>query len=221
VDDGLVDKEKIGGSNYYWSFPAKKDRLLQIQHEKVLANIVTLEKELEEANLALLDAQRGREDDTEFKVPLEEASVEPQVTANDTKDDGDNDEPIEKKIKLMNRAQKLHRLQELAQMKSAALAELDNLKENDPQAIADLERELQLVQQAANRWTDNIFNCQTYLTKKRGMDKKQAMKLLGITDSFDCKKFISKHANQNQHSSLSYTPFSLCFVTDPEDKIPK
>eukprot|EP00957_Ditylum_brightwellii_P110959 8462377-Ditylum_brightwellii.AAC.1 len=25
VDDGLVDKEKIGGSNYFWSFPAKKD----------------------------------------------------------------------------------------------------------------------------------------------------------------------------------------------------
>jgi Leucine zipper with capping helix domain/Mnd1 HTH domain len=190
VDDGLVDKEKIGGSNYFWSFPAKKDRLLQIQHEKVLANIVILEKELEEANLALLDAQRGREDDSELKVPSEDATTgQPNPdTTNDTKvEDENDDEPLVKKVKRMNRAQKLHRLQELAHMKTAALSELDSLKENDPQAIADLERELQLVQQAANRWTDNIFNCQTYLTKKRGMDKKQAMKLLGITDSFDCK----------------------------------
>jgi Leucine zipper with capping helix domain/Mnd1 HTH domain len=188
VDDGLVDKEKIGGSNYFWSFPAKKDRLLQIQHEKVLANIVTLEKELEEANLALLDAQRGREDDSECKVSSGEASTDQPDTTNDTKEGDENDdEPLEKKIKLTSRAQKLQRLQELAQMKTAALAELESLKENDPQAIADLERELQLVHQAANRWTDNIFNCQTYLTKKRGMDKKQAMKLLGISDSFDCK----------------------------------
>ena len=177
VDDGLVDKEKIGGANYFWSFPAKKDRLMQIQHEKVLANIVTLEKELEEANLALLDAQRGREEDAEA------ATGEPPETANDAMEES---EPLEKKAKLMTRAQKLQRLQELAQWKTAAVAELDSLKENDPEAIADLERELQLVQQSANRWTDNIFNCQTYLTKKRGMDKKQAMKLLGITDSFDC-----------------------------------
>ena len=39
-------------------------------------------------------------------------------------------------------------------------AELEKLKENDPQAIADLEKELKLVTEAATRWTDNVFACQ-------------------------------------------------------------
>ena len=86
----------------------------------------------------------------------------------------------------MSRKEKLQRLQEINDAKVKALQELEQMKENDPQAIIDLEKELQLVHQAANRWTDNIYNCQSYLIKKRWMDKKQAMKLLGITDSFDC-----------------------------------
>jgi hypothetical protein len=48
------------------------------------------------------------------------------------------------------------------------------------------EKELQLVTQAAHRWTDNIFECKSYLTKKRGLDKKEANRLLGISPNFDC-----------------------------------
>lgn len=75
---------------------------------------------------------------------------------------------------------------ELSKEKSAAEEELAKLKQNDPQALADLEEELRLVTAAANRWTDNIFSCKDYLVKKRGMDKKESMKILGITDAFDC-----------------------------------
>ena len=65
-------------------------------------------------------------------------------------------------------------------------AELEKLQENDPQAIADLEGELKLVKEAANRWTDNIFSCQDYLVKKKAMPKKEAYTLLGINGDFDC-----------------------------------
>ena len=65
VDDGLVDKEKIGGSNFFWSFPGKKDRLQQIAHQATLANIEKLEQELKDAQSHLADAKRGREDDEE------------------------------------------------------------------------------------------------------------------------------------------------------------
>jgi hypothetical protein len=74
-----------------------------------------------------------------------------------------------------------------AQERQALQQEVETLKENDPQALADLEKELNLAIQGANRWTDNIFNCKSYLTKKRGMDKKDACKTLGITSAFDCK----------------------------------
>lgn len=151
VDDGLVDKEKIGGSNYFWSFPAKKERMMQIKYEKTLEKIEGMKAKVEEATARLTDAKRGREDD-----------------------DGE-------------RSKKLARLSEIATEKKTLEAELESLKENDPQAIADLEKELKFVTEAANRWTDNIFNCKDYLVKKRGMDRKQAMKILNITENFDCK----------------------------------
>ena len=84
------------------------------------------------------------------------------------------------------RAKKLARLATLTKERQAIEEELDSLKENDPQALADLEKELKLVTEAANRWTDNIFACKTYLTKKRGLDNKEAYRILGITSAFDC-----------------------------------
>lgn len=52
---------------------------------------------------------------------------------------------------------KLARLVELDKEKGGLDKELEGLKENDPQALADLEKELKLVTEAAHRWTDNIF----------------------------------------------------------------
>lgn len=176
VDDGLVDKEKIGGSNYFWSFPAKRDRLNQLKHEQTLASIEALKTRVAEANAKLADAKRGREDE-----------------------DGE-------------RAKKLARLSELNKVRQEMESELESLKENDPQALADLEKELKLVTEAANRWTDNIFSCKSYLTKKRGMDKKDACRILGITSAFDCKWDLLEH----------YVSHLIRFSNlDPEDKIPK
>jgi len=149
VDDGLVDKDKIGGSNFFWSFPGKRDRLLQLEHEKVLTEIEVTKVKLVSAEGKLADAKRGREDE-----------------------DG-------------QRAKKIARLRELAEEKKSMEGELESLKENDPQVLADLKKELNLVTDAANRWTDNIFTCKSYLTKKRGMSSKEACTLLGINSEFD------------------------------------
>ncbi|KAL7539200.1 hypothetical protein ACHAXR_009098 [Thalassiosira sp. AJA248-18] len=137
-DDNLVDKEKIGGSNYFWSFPAKKDRLNQLAHEETLTKIETLKSNIQQAEARLADAKRGREED-------------------------ENGE----------RAAKMARRVELTKSMAAAQSELDKLKENDPQEIANLEKELKLVMSGAHRWTDNIFSCKDYLVKKRGMMKKE------------------------------------------------
>lgn len=122
VDDALVDKEKISGSNFFWSFPGKRDRMLQLEHEQILSDIESSKTKIVEAEAKLADAKRGREDE-----------------------DGE-------------RAKKLARLGELRQEKEKMQVELESLKENDPQALADLEKELKLVVEAANRWTDNIFS---------------------------------------------------------------
>lgn len=190
MDDGLVDKEKISGANFFWSFPGKKDRLMQLQHEKVLEQIEELKKASAEASAALMDAKRGREEEEvtnendETKIGDKDNDDVGNIHAQEQETEGQSPN---KKQKTMSRAAKLERLNEIAKERAKILAELETLKENDPQAIADLEKELELVKQAANRWTDNLFNCKDYLVKKRGMDKKEACKLLGIPASFDCK----------------------------------
>mmetsp|Transcript_1605 Transcript_1605/g.2038 ORF Transcript_1605/g.2038 Transcript_1605/m.2038 type:complete len:222 (+) Transcript_1605:117-782(+) len=161
-DDNLVDTEKIGGSKYFWSFPAKADRMRQLEHEETVRKIeVLLGKGIVEAEVKLADAKRGREEE---------------------EDGGNGDDEGEKP---MTRAAKMARRSELAKSVAEKTAELDKLKENDPQAIADLEKELKLVTEAATRWTDNVFACQEYMVKKRGMVKKEVNKMIGITDAFD------------------------------------
>ncbi|GKZ00430.1 hypothetical protein MPSEU_000995600 [Mayamaea pseudoterrestris] len=150
IDDSFVEKSKIGGSNYFWSFPAKKDAMLQVEHSQNLEALEKVKEAVLDATAKLADAKRGREES----------------------EDGE-------------RAKKLARLKEIAAEKTTLTAELDKLKENDPQALADLQQELKLVTEAANRWTDNIFNARDYMVKKRGMDRKDANKMLGITGDFD------------------------------------
>lgn len=100
----------------------KKDRMLQLEHEKVLEEIEVSKTRIAEAEAKLSDAKRGREDE-----------------------DGE-------------RAKKLARLDELKKEEAKMEIELKSLKENDPQALANLEKELKLVTEAAHRWTDNIFS---------------------------------------------------------------
>jgi hypothetical protein len=170
IDDAMVEKAKIGGSNYFWSFKAKKDRLSQIQHEKTLKLVEELKPRVAEAEARLADAKRGREDDDE-----EEAN-------------GGEEKNGDEKVVVATggRAKKLARLTEVGKKKATLEKELEKLKENDPSALADLEKELKLVTQAAHRWTDNIFECKSYLIKKRGMQKKEACKFLQISADFDC-----------------------------------
>ena len=192
VDDGLVDKEKIGGSNYFWSFPSKADRQAQLEHERVLVELEQLKEELEQAEQALASAKRGREEEEdeeedEQQVEGETTNQENQAAApqdpqeETTTTNADTTKPVDKndddKDEIpRRRSHKLARLSSLTLERTALETELASLKENDPQALADLQHELNLVIQGANRWTDNIYNCQTYLVKKRGMNKKDVVR---------------------------------------------
>lgn len=161
VDDGLVDKEKISGANYFWSFPAKKDHMAQVEHRATLTEIEKLKLQAEQVACKLADAKRGREDTTSTTTG-EAAAEQP-----------DQESSISS---TMSRPKKLARLAEMARETTALQTELASLKENDPAALADLQKELKLVTQSAHRWTDNIFQCKTYMIKKRGMDKKEVVR---------------------------------------------
>ena len=184
-DDNIVDTDKIGGSKYFWKFPAKADRMKQLEYEDMLNKIEVLEGSIKEAEVKLAEAKRGREDDEEVE---EEENVEGGEGGGG--DDGEGKPKATAATKTSKRAKKMARRAELTSSLAAKTAELEKLQENDPQAIADLEKELRLVTEAATRWTDNIFACQEYMVKKRGMVKKEVNKMIGISDAFDCESII-------------------------------
>ena len=165
VDDGLVDKEKIGGSNYYWSFPAKKDRLLQLEYTKTLEEITRMKSLITDAEIRLANAKRGREAEDDDDDDDDTAAAN--ANGGGEKNRGNN-----------SRASKMARRAELAKELLAATSELEVLKQNDPLEVVNLEKELKLVTGAAHRWTDNIFSCKDYLVKKRGMMKAEGELLL-------------------------------------------
>jgi hypothetical protein len=154
----------------------------QLEYEDMLNKIEVLEGSIKEAEVKLAEAKRGREDD-------EEEEDEEGVTEGGG-DDGEGKPKATTTTKTSKRAKKMARRAELTSSLAAKTVELEKLQENDPQAIADLEKELRLVTEAATRWTDNIFACQEYMVKKRGMVKKEVNKMIGISDAFDCESYI-------------------------------
>jgi hypothetical protein len=120
VDEGQVEKLKIGGSNYFFSFKGKKDRMDQIKYQETLKRIEELKPKVAEAAANLADAKRGREENIN------------DINGNDdsTESNGENGGGT--------RARKLARLSELAKEKAEFERELEALKQNDPAAIADL-----------------------------------------------------------------------------------
>ncbi len=83
------------------------------------------------------------------------------------------------------RSSNLALLEALKKQKAALEAELGALADNDPVLITDLQKELRMCRDAAHRWTDNIFNCKSFLVNKKCVDRKEAEKYLGITSAFD------------------------------------
>jgi DNA-binding transcriptional regulator YhcF (GntR family) len=120
VEEGRVEKVKISGSNYFFSFEGKKDRMDQIKHQETLKRIEELKPKVAEASANLADAKRGRE---------ETVSNESNEEATENVENGGGGE---------SRAKKLVRLADMAKEKVELERELEALKQNDPAAIADL-----------------------------------------------------------------------------------
>ena len=73
--------------------------------------------------------------------------------------------------------------------KRAELKELNKTAQenaaNDPEAIKDLDIMVQEIRTNVNRVTDNTFELQSYLVKKKNMDRKAVKDFLHISDSYD------------------------------------
>ncbi|CEP11690.1 hypothetical protein [Parasitella parasitica] len=148
VDDELVITDKIGTSNYYWSYPSaaiqtkrnKLDNLSQnVDNQKERKNI--LEKSIKEAS-------RDRQESEERSQLLTELKQEQSLT---------------KELQL----------------------ELQKYAENDPEIYHKKQKASEIAKEAANRWTESIWEIQSYCVNKFGMERQLFDQTFGIEDDFD------------------------------------
>mmetsp|Transcript_5004 Transcript_5004/g.19999 ORF Transcript_5004/g.19999 Transcript_5004/m.19999 type:complete len:206 (-) Transcript_5004:146-763(-) len=83
------------------------------------------------------------------------------------------------------RKRKLAEYQELKTLHERQKAQEAHLKENDPKVIAALEKSANDGRDAANRWTDNLWQIKSWLVKKKNVERKRADQMLGLSADFD------------------------------------
>lgn len=148
VDDGLVITDKIGTSNYFWSYPSAA---IQTKHNKlkVLSQQVDDQKEKKKKLEQLIqEASKDRQESQERTQLLSELKQEQTTT---------------KELQL----------------------ELQKYVENDPELYHKKEKAAKVAKEAANRWTESIWEMQSYCVNKFGMERQLFDQTFGIKDDFD------------------------------------
>ncbi|KAJ1458989.1 meiotic nuclear division protein 1 [Pelagophyceae sp. CCMP2097] len=152
LDDSLVMTDKIGSSNFFWSFPSQQGQAAM--------------KQLADAKTKVASA----------KVLLEEARAK-EAAARVGKEDVDG-----------ARTQKLEKLKALVESRAAMEADLEALKENDPEELARLQKLGDEFKGHAQRWTENLFAVKSWLVKDKGVASYQVdelFKAAGLPKNLD------------------------------------
>lgn len=63
--------------------------------------------------------------------------------------------------------------------------ELARFAEFDPEEMQKLEDNIKKVRECTNRWVDNIFNCQSWASKKYYMEKRDFDRQFGVPAELD------------------------------------
>eukprot|EP00761_Pharyngomonas_kirbyi_P003153 gb/GECH01003157.1/.p1 GENE.gb/GECH01003157.1/~~gb/GECH01003157.1/.p1 ORF type:complete len:206 (+),score=55.33 gb/GECH01003157.1/:1-618(+) len=84
-----------------------------------------------------------------------------------------------------DRTEKLQKYSELRKEIAKLDEELQKYKDFDPEVMDQIDDITKTSLEAANRWTDNIFNIQSYCTQKLGILESDFNKNFGIPEDFD------------------------------------
>ncbi|XP_061048489.1 tripartite motif-containing protein 2 isoform X1 [Eubalaena glacialis] len=178
VDDGMVDCERIGTSNYYWAFPSKalharkrKLEVLESQEENPrmppfpnrLPFIVSLAKSEIHAHAGRLS--EGNQNHANLQKSIEKAKIGRHETEERT---------------LLAKE-----LSSLRDQRERLKAEVEKYKECDPQVVEEIRQANEVAKEAANRWTDNIFAIKSWAKRKFGFEENKIDKNFGIPEDFD------------------------------------
>ncbi|KAI0341979.1 meiotic nuclear division protein 1 [Trametopsis cervina] len=75
VDDGLVQADKIGSSNFFWSFPSQRGAMMQNRLESVTQTQMALQAQLAELHAALRAEQLARPESVQRTAELAQLAL--------------------------------------------------------------------------------------------------------------------------------------------------
>ncbi|XP_015140765.1 meiotic nuclear division protein 1 homolog isoform X5 [Gallus gallus] len=177
VDDGMVDTDRIGTSNYFWAFPSKalharKRKLEELQTQECfeVRSLYAFCQFHLIFSVTFLELVSGKFAETSQKKEILQKGME------------------KSKIGRENTAERAALMKELAalqQKKEQLKAEIEKYKEYDPDVVEEMRQTSKVAKEAANRWTDNIFAIKSWAKRKFGFEESRIDKSFGIPEDFD------------------------------------
>lgn len=79
----------------------------------------------------------------------------------------------------------MEKLKTLSEEEKHLDEQLEQYKANDPVVMKTYRQQCEMNKLGVDRWTDNIWQLKSYLTKKRGLQGKEVDQLLGINAAFE------------------------------------
>ncbi|CAG8443713.1 9699_t:CDS:2 [Ambispora gerdemannii] len=148
IDDNLVATDRIGTSNYFWSFPSSALQSRKAKIDELTHELEKLKEKKSEIQLNIEKAKGGREESDD-------------------------------------REELLKKLAEAKTLKKQNTDELQRYRECDPTLLEAKEKAAKCALESANRWTDNIFQLQTYICDKFFMPREDFYSRFGIPEDLD------------------------------------
>lgn len=176
VDDDMVNSDKCGNQTVYWCLPSEASQkvgyfLFEFFMRLLLCALVILIIFVflfqRKAKLAAV-----KEDLSSGKKKL--AGLKKTVAGLQVGREESDD-----------RTQLLEKLQGLQGKVADIDSGLARFSDFDPESITKMKESTVAVKDSANRWTDNIFNCQTWASSKFNMERKDFGRQFEIPDDLD------------------------------------
>lgn len=177
VDDGLVITDKIGTSNYFWSYPSAVIQTKRNKLQDLTSSVKKQEEKKEKLEQLIQEATQNRQETEE-------------------------------------RAQLLAELKQEQNTTRELQAELQKYKENDPELYHKKEKASKIAKEATNRWTESIWEMQSYCVNKFGMERQLFDQTFGIKDDFDTIDWLARLSAPlyaTTEITLKLVPKSLLF----------
>lgn len=188
VDDDLVNTDKCGNQVVFWCLPSEASQKVRTFHNSQLMGLSTCSSRtnapgirhvpsLFSTVLSFVFQKKAKLAALQAELAEKEAAIEDQEKKAKELSVGRETSDVNAQL-LATVEVKKRRVEELD-------AELSRFAELDPEHIERIKESMIPVRDAANRWTDNVFSCISWVSDRFGVERSLMYKQFDIPEDMD------------------------------------